>query len=217
MSKQVKPSKSAKIIKTAKSTKPLKTVKDTSDSEVEEKKYKISPNGDIDSDSDESEFSEAELSEKEEELSEEESYDSDNDDKKNKKNKKSVDDEDEDIEDIEEDEIIIQNDDEENVSTSIVYNKIVPNHLRKTSDYLQIFECGRIIGDFARALANGAKPYIDITNMPNEYVIAYNSLLQRKIPFCLLRRHGKNSYEKWNVSEMQIPKLPPVSVFMKHY
>lgn len=181
-----------------------------SDSEINTKKYKISPNGDIiDSSESEDSVSEEELSGKEEI---DEDIDSD-DEYKDKNVKKKIEDGDDEEDEPEDDEIIILDDDED-TTAAVIYNKIVPDDQRKTTDYLTRFECGRVIGDYSRALANGATPYIDITNMTNEYEIAYNSLLQRKIPFQILRKIGKNEFEKWKLSEMQITDLPPISVFM---
>jgi DNA-directed RNA polymerase subunit K/omega len=219
-------SKPRKAILT-KSQKNVNTKKsdNESDSETDITKFKIAPNGDIIGHSD-SEISDEEYvsgADDNEVVAEDDSDDEYKTlDKKKKGDKKKLDNDkidnkadEDDIEvDFDEDDILVQYDDDEDTSTTVIYNKIIPVSQRKTSDYLQKFECGRIIGDYARLLANGAKPYIDITNMTSEYEIAYNSLLQKKIPFSILRKIGKNEYERWNVSELKIHDLPPLSAFI---
>jgi DNA-directed RNA polymerase subunit K/omega len=109
-------------------------------------------------------------------------------------------------------------DEEEEISreTKLVKNyTFVKPENRKTSDRLSIFEAGRVIGDRARHLENGASPYIDIKNYTSAIEIAYNELLERRIPFCIMRHVGMKCVEKWHLREMKLCKLPPIEFFIR--
>ena len=85
---------------------------------------------------------------------------------------------------------------------------------RTTSERLSNFECARILGDRARHIDNGARPYIDTTNFTSSLEIAYAELMQKKIPMAIIRHIGNNSVEIWRLRDMLLPKLPPASHFI---
>jgi DNA-directed RNA polymerase subunit K/omega len=92
--------------------------------------------------------------------------------------------------------------------------KIVPAAERTTSERMSNFECARVLGERARHIDNNARPYIDVTNYTSSLEIAYNELLQKRIPMSVVRKVGGGRVEIWRVKEMIIPKLPPQEWFM---
>lgn len=86
---------------------------------------------------------------------------------------------------------------------------ITINKQPKSSEYLTMFELTRIISDRAAHLDNGASPYIDFSGMQSSIEIAYNECLQRKLPFTVIRNHGKNE-DHIELRYMNLPlNLPP--------
>lgn len=94
-----------------------------------------------------------------------------------------------------------------------IYKIITPND-RQSSDYLSKPECARLIGDRTRHIDNGAQPYIDITGMTSSMEIAYNELLQKKIPMGVIRHIGSGYVEIWHMWELNLPRLPPLEFFL---
>jgi DNA-directed RNA polymerase subunit K/omega len=92
--------------------------------------------------------------------------------------------------------------------------KVVAPELRETSERMSLFEVSRVIGDRARHIDNKARPNVDTTNCTSSLEIAYMELMQRKIPFAVIRKVGQGWVEVWRCKEMVIPKLPPIEYFM---
>jgi hypothetical protein len=90
----------------------------------------------------------------------------------------------------------------------------VPDDERRSSERLSLPECARLLGDRVRHIDNGAPVYIDITNMTSSQEIAYNELLQKRIPMGILRHIGLGYVERWYLREMILPRLPPVETFL---
>lgn len=91
---------------------------------------------------------------------------------------------------------------------------IVPPNERMTSERMTTYEVARVLGDYAVHVANGAPTFIDTKNYSSPIEIAYDSLVARKIPMCILRHVGVNEagekiYENWKIKEMTLPQLPP--------
>lgn len=148
---------------------------------------------------------------------------------KHKKPEKEKDDDEEDEDeddilpadsDVEEDDVDVMTyqEDEDEVEPpvpEIIRNMtVIPTQDRTTSERLSIFECARGLGDRARHIDNGARPYIDITNCTSSLEIAYMELQQKRIPMAVIRRVGQNKVEIWRFKEMTLPKLPPKEWFM---
>lgn len=92
--------------------------------------------------------------------------------------------------------------------------KVVDPEERVTSDRLSLFECARMIGEYAKHLDNGAQTTSDIQNCTSSLEIAYRDLLAKKIPMAVIRHVGQNKVEVWKLKEMILPDLPPLSYFM---
>lgn len=109
-------------------------------------------------------------------------------------------------------------DDEEDDDTQVVKNtktiKFVPDNERTSSEILGSKECGRVLGDYAEILNKGAPPFIDTSNCTSSLEIAYLSLMQRKIPFCIIRYRNANEAERWRLKEMVLNDIPPLDWFV---
>jgi hypothetical protein len=93
--------------------------------------------------------------------------------------------------------------------------KIVSPDKRQTSRRLSKPECARILGDRIRHIDNGAKIYLeDYSNCKSSEEIGYLELLSKKIPMGVIRHVGQNKVEIWKLSEMLLPKLPPLEVML---
>lgn len=120
----------------------------------------------------------------------------------------------------EEPEVMVYQEDEDEIeppAPELIRNmQVVAPEDRTTSERLSIFECARILGERARHIDNRARPYIDTKNYTSSLEIAYNELLQKRIPMAVVRNVGQNKVEVWRVREKHtiIPKLPPQEWFM---
>lgn len=85
---------------------------------------------------------------------------------------------------------------------------------RATSERMSLFEVSRVLGDRARHIDNKARPNVDTKNCTSSLEIAYMELMQKRIPFSIIRKVGKGWVEVWRCKEMTIPKLPPIEYFM---
>lgn len=93
---------------------------------------------------------------------------------------------------------------------SIRIVKIVNPLDRITSEMLTGKECGRIIGDRARLLDNGAVPYIkNPLDFASSLHIAREELIQKRIPFAIVRSIGNHRVEYWRLFEMSLPQDIP--------
>lgn len=91
--------------------------------------------------------------------------------------------------------------------------RVVAPDLRETSERMSLFEVARVLGDRARHIDNKARPNIDTKNCTGSLEIAYMELMQRRIPFAIIRKVGQGWVEVWRCREMIIPKLPPIEYF----
>lgn len=104
-------------------------------------------------------------------------------------------------------ECIIHNFDEISVLTQIVrdsdYNVIDPLH--KTVPFLTKYEKTRIIGQRAKQINSGAKPFIQVPeNVIDGYLIAEMELQQKRIPFIIRRPLNNGGSEYWNLKDLEI-------------
>lgn len=94
---------------------------------------------------------------------------------------------------------------EEPVETVRIIRYVDPDD-RVTSDMLTGKECGRLIGDRARMLDNGAKPLIaNPMQYTNSLSIATAEFIERRIPFAVLRWVGNNQVERWPLDRLSYP------------
>jgi DNA-directed RNA polymerase subunit K/omega len=96
----------------------------------------------------------------------------------------------------------------------IKVRRVVAPADRTTSERMSLFEVSRVLGDRARHIDNKARPNVDTTNCTSSLEIAYMELMQKRIPFSIIRKVGQGWVEVWRCKEMTIPKLPPIEYFM---
>jgi len=100
----------------------------------------------------------------------------------------------------------IQNYDEILTLTKIIRDKnnniIDPFH--KTIPFLTKYEKTRIIGQRAKQINSGAKPFIKVPeNVIDGYLIAELELQQKKIPFIIRRPLNNGGSEYWNLKDLE--------------
>jgi DNA-directed RNA polymerase subunit K/omega len=104
-------------------------------------------------------------------------------------------------------ECIIQNYDEVALLTRVVRDEqnIIIDPLHKTIPFLTKYEKARIIGQRAKQIESGAKPFIKVPeNIIDSYIIAELELQQKVIPFIIKRPLPGGKCEYWNLKDLEI-------------
>jgi DNA-directed RNA polymerase I, II, and III subunit RPABC2 len=80
---------------------------------------------------------------------------------------------------------------------------IDPNH--KTIPFLTKYEKARILGQRAKQIETGAKPFVKVPeNIIDSYVIAEFELREKKIPFIIRRPLPNGASEYWYIKDLEI-------------
>lgn len=83
-------------------------------------------------------------------------------------------------------------------------NNIIIDPLHKTIPFLTKYEKARILGQRAKQIETGAKPFIKIDeNIVDSYVIAELELKEKKIPFIIKRPIPNGGFEYWNIKDLE--------------
>ena len=104
-------------------------------------------------------------------------------------------------------ECLIQNYDEISKLTNVVRDthNIIIDPLHKTIPFLTKYEKARILGQRAKQIEVGAKPFISVPeNVIDSYVIAELELQQKRIPFIIRRPIPGGGFEYWNIRDLEI-------------
>jgi len=104
-------------------------------------------------------------------------------------------------------ESIIHNYEEVKTLSNIVRdsNNIIIDPFHKTIPFLTKYERARILGQRAKQIESGSKPFIKIPeNIIDGYIIAEMELHQKKIPFILRRPLPTGGCEYWNLRDLEI-------------
>lgn len=84
-------------------------------------------------------------------------------------------------------------------------NGIIIDPFHKTLPILTKYEKARILGERAKQLNSGAKPFIEVEpNITDGYLIAINELKQKKIPFIIKRPLPNGGSEYWKLTDLEI-------------
>lgn len=84
-------------------------------------------------------------------------------------------------------------------------NSIIVDKLHRTLPILTKYEQTRILGIRTKQLNNGALPYISVKeDIIDNYLIAQMELKQKKIPFIIGRPLPNNTFEYWNLQDLEI-------------
>jgi DNA-directed RNA polymerase I, II, and III subunit RPABC2 len=105
-------------------------------------------------------------------------------------------------------ECAIHNQSEIQLLSTIVRNdkNIIIDDLHRTLPFLTKFEKARILGQRAKQINSGSKPFIPIesySNIMDGYKIAELELKQKLIPFIIRRPLTNGSSEYWKVSDLE--------------
>ena len=104
-------------------------------------------------------------------------------------------------------ESIVHNYDEINVLSTVTRNKkgIIIDEFHKTSPFLTKYEKTKIIGQRARQINIGAKPFIKVDkNVIDGILIAQSELEKKKIPFIIRRPLPHGGSEYWKLQDLEI-------------
>ena len=104
-------------------------------------------------------------------------------------------------------ETVIHNYDEISVLTKIIKdrNGTIIDPLHRTASYLTKYEKARVLGQRAKQIECGAKPFIKVPeNIIESYIIAELELKEKKIPFIIRRPLSNGTCEYWNLRDLDI-------------
>lgn len=104
-------------------------------------------------------------------------------------------------------ECMIHNYEEVKILTDVVRdsNNIIIDPFHKTIPFLTKYEKARILGQRAKQIESGAKPFVKVPeNVIDGYIIAELELRQKRIPFILRRPLPSGGCEYWNLRDLEI-------------
>lgn len=104
-------------------------------------------------------------------------------------------------------ECIIHNFDEVSALSHVVKDKngIIIDDLHKTIPFLTKYERARILGQRAKQIECGSRPFVKVPdNIIDSYIIAELELKQKKIPFIIRRPIPGGSCEYWNLKDLEM-------------
>jgi DNA-directed RNA polymerase subunit K/omega len=83
-------------------------------------------------------------------------------------------------------------------------NNIICDPFHKTLPFLTRYERARIIGQRAKQIENGARPFIQLKeNIIDSYIIAEMELKNKMIPFIIRRPIPGGGFEYWRVKDLE--------------
>ena len=84
-------------------------------------------------------------------------------------------------------------------------NNIIIDPLHRTIPYLTKYEKARVLGQRAKQIETGSKPFVKVPeNIIDSYVIAELELREKKIPFIIKRPIPGGAFEYWNLRDLEI-------------
>lgn len=84
-------------------------------------------------------------------------------------------------------------------------NNIIIDPLHRTLPYLTKYEKARLLGQRAKQIETGSKPFVKVPeNIIDSYVIAELELREKKIPFIIKRPIPGGAFEYWNLRDLEI-------------
>ena len=104
-------------------------------------------------------------------------------------------------------EVSIHNFDEVKKLSHVVRNVkgMIVDPLHRTNPIMTKYEYTRVIGQRAKQIEGGAKPFVEVEpNIIDSYIIAENELLEKKIPFIIRRPMPNGGFEYWNINDLEI-------------
>jgi len=85
------------------------------------------------------------------------------------------------------------------------YNNMIIDEFHKTMPYLTKYEKARMIGQRAKQIECGSKPFVKVPeNIIDSYIIAELELKEKKIPFIIKRPIPGGMFEYWRLRDLEI-------------
>lgn len=103
-------------------------------------------------------------------------------------------------------ESVLQNYDEILAMIKVIRDKhgIIIDDLHRTIPYLTKYEKSRILGQRAKQINSGARPFIKVPeNVIDGYIIAELELKEKKIPFIIRRPMPNGGSEYWSIKDLE--------------
>ena len=83
-------------------------------------------------------------------------------------------------------------------------NNIIVDPLHKTIPFLTKYEKARILGQRAKQIETGAKPFVNVPeNIIDSHIIAELELKEKRIPFIIRRPIPGGACEYWNLKDLE--------------
>jgi len=105
-------------------------------------------------------------------------------------------------------ECFIQNNEEITALAKVIRDKdnIIIDPLHRTIPYLTKYERARVLGQRAKQINSGARPFVKVPDtIIDGYLIAELELVQKRIPFIIRRPlPGNSGSEYWNLKDLEI-------------
>jgi DNA-directed RNA polymerase subunit K/omega len=84
-------------------------------------------------------------------------------------------------------------------------NNIIVDSLHKTIPFLTKYERARILGQRAKQIETGAKPFVNVPeNVIDSHIIAELELKEKRIPFIIKRPIPGGACEYWNLKDLEV-------------
>jgi DNA-directed RNA polymerase I, II, and III subunit RPABC2 len=84
-------------------------------------------------------------------------------------------------------------------------NNIIVDPFHKTIPFLTKYEKSRVLGQRAKQIESGAKPFVNVPeNIIDGYIIAELELKEKNIPFIIKRPIPGGGFEYWKLSDLEI-------------
>ena len=102
---------------------------------------------------------------------------------------------------------LIHNYDEISKLTVVVRdsNNIIIDSLHRTIPFLTKYEKARILGQRAKQIEIGSRPFVSVPeNVIDSYIIAELELQQKRIPFIIRRPIPGGACEYWNLKDLEV-------------
>jgi DNA-directed RNA polymerase subunit K/omega len=103
-------------------------------------------------------------------------------------------------------ELMIHNYDEVEALSTIVRDErgVVIDPLHRTLPFLSKYERTRILGERAKQINDGAKPFVDVDeSVIDGYLIALKELEEKKLPFIIRRPLNNGTSEYWKLRDLE--------------
>jgi DNA-directed RNA polymerase I, II, and III subunit RPABC2 len=103
-------------------------------------------------------------------------------------------------------ELIIHNYDEVEAMTTVVRDErgVVIDPLHRTLPFLSKYERTRILGERAKQINDGAKPFVETDpSVIDGYLIALKELEEKKLPFIIRRPLNNGASEYWKLKDLE--------------